>query len=439
MSDPPIQDHLSNRQNGLPEASRTELNSRLAAVAKCFGADWLVRNDGNPVQVLWSRKDAQSTNELLLLGDAIVNFAAADTAWVTRQINDIKTADAGTRAGALFELLGLNLFRGPGQRVLPAHANNPGYDASIVFDDGSALMLSIKNHGISSKEAEFRAKAEQAKDAFVAACEAQRRRAFVRIAATKYPGEADWERLRDDIPNIVSAKPPVSENFWSGSVHDIPAEFQPLSPTRVSYLFQIAAAYHPNEQKNFFENIRKGIANLEKHQPSVPAEVCRTLLLRLSASASIADCIEWAKWYLGENPNTAVELILLYQAVPAVLNLARDISGITHCVIPVPGPRFQAWHSADRRRRFVMRTLIGTVIAKPTRMVLTSGQGDQVPIEGMYFYERGEIYRFCPAGPAPVSARISRPSPGVLIHADIGGLGAVQMIAPPNPELLLLP
>ena len=66
-----------------------------------------------------------------------------------------------------------------------------------------------------------------------------------------------------------------------------------MSPTRVSYLFEIAAAYHPNEQKNFFENIRKGIANLEKHQSSVPARVCRALLLRLSANASIADCVEW--------------------------------------------------------------------------------------------------------------------------------------------------
>jgi hypothetical protein len=211
----------------------------------------------------------------------------------------------------------------------------------------------------------------------------------------------------------------------------------PTCPTRISYLFQVA--YHPNEQKNFFENIRKGIANLEDHQRSVPPEVCRTLLLRLSASASIADCLEWAKWYLNEYPDTAVELILLYQAVPAVLDIARNISGITHCVVPVQGPRFQAWQSADPKRRFVMRTLIGTVVDKPTRMILTDGQGDQVPIDGMYFYQRGDIYRFYPAGPAPVSVGISAPSPGILIHADIEGLGAMQMKAPANPELLLLP
>jgi len=168
---------------------------------------------GKLVQALWSRKDAQSTNELLLLGDAIANLSTADAKWMERQADLIKNGDAGTRAGALFELLGLNLFHAPGQQVLPATANNPGYDGSVILDGGSSLMLSIKNHGISSKETEFRSKAEKAKDVFVEICETRRQRAFVRIAATKYPGNADWDRLRNDLPAIVQAKPPAGENF----------------------------------------------------------------------------------------------------------------------------------------------------------------------------------------------------------------------------------
>ena len=214
MTDTP--DHLANRQNALPEADRDELNARLDAVAKCFGADWLAGSGGNPIQVLWSRKDAQSTNELLLLGDAIVNLSAADPRWVQQEVDLVKTGDAGTRAGHLFELLGLNLFHVPGQRVIPAPANNPGYDASVVLSDDSSLMLSIKNHGISQMEAHFRAKAEEGKDAFLAACEAQRRRAFVRLAAPKYPGDADWARLQRDIGSLVAMAPTADENFWRG-------------------------------------------------------------------------------------------------------------------------------------------------------------------------------------------------------------------------------
>ena len=212
-----------------------------------------------------------------------------------------------------------------------------------------------------------------------------------------------------------------------------------MSSHRVSYLFQIAAPYHPNEQKKFFENIRAGIANLEKHQATVAPEVCRTLLLELSATASLPDCVEWAKWYLGEYPNSAVELILLYQAVPAVLDLARNISGITHCIVQVPGPRYQAWRSVDPRRHFAIRTLIGTVVREPTKMVMTDGKGDQASLDGVYLYQRGDIYRYYSARSGSLNAKLSSPSPGVLIHAEIEGLAGLRMIASPNSELLLLP
>lgn len=152
MTIPTIPDYLANRQSAVPQADNAAFNARLDAVVKTFGADWLGRDHSNPVQALWSRKDAQSTNELLLLGDAIANLSTADAKWVERQADLIKNGDAGTRAGALFELLGLNLFHAPGQQVLPATANNPGYDGSVILDDGSSLMLSIKNYGISSKE-----------------------------------------------------------------------------------------------------------------------------------------------------------------------------------------------------------------------------------------------------------------------------------------------
>jgi hypothetical protein len=108
------------------------------------------------VQGLWQREDVLSTNELFLLGEAIVNLTTANPSWVAQKIREIKAVDTGQRAGAIFEMLGLNLFQGPNQRVEPAPANNPGCDGSVFFRDGSSLMLSIKNHGISAAELYFR-------------------------------------------------------------------------------------------------------------------------------------------------------------------------------------------------------------------------------------------------------------------------------------------
>jgi len=204
----------------------------------------------------------------------------------------------------------------------------------------------------------------------------------------------------------------------------------------LSYLFQIAAPYHANEQNNFFDNIRKGIANLQKYQSNVSANVCRTLILRLSATASIGKCVEWAKKYFEDLPNTQVELILLYQAVPAA-NLADGTTAITHYRAIVSGPNFAKWQAGGPARRFVIRSLVGTVAVEPVRQIMTDDAGTtQIPIDGMYIFQKGDIYRYYAAGS---SAILSSPAPGILIHAVIGDFAPLQMIAPPNAELLLLP
>ena len=57
----------------------------------------------------------------------------------------------------------------------------------------------------------------------------------------------------------------------------------------------------------------------------------------------------------------------------------------------------------------------------------------------MYVFQQGDIYRYYAAGSGPVNAILSNPAPGILIHAVIEGLAPLQMIAPPNAELVLLP
>jgi hypothetical protein len=296
----------------------SDLNRLLDAVANQFGIDWLSRNGDNPVQAVWQLRDAQSTNELLLLGEAIVNLAAADSRWVSRQIREIKEGDAGRRAGAIFEMLGLNMFHGPNQRVEPASANNPGYDGKVFFPDGSSLMLSIKNHGSTSAELSFREKAVRINQAFLAAASKHGRNGFMnRIIATAYPSEADCRQLQDRMDGIVAGTNRPMDGIWNGSLPPLPPIYAPLSARHLSYMSLIFAPYHQNEQNNFYENIRKGIANLERHHAAVPDHVCRTLMLRVSASASVSKCVEWAQTYFNDFPETAIELILLYQAVPA--------------------------------------------------------------------------------------------------------------------------
>jgi hypothetical protein len=286
-------DYLSARQNAVTQDSneKTELNSYLEIVADEFGNDWLGRSDGNPVQQLWGLKHAQATNELLTLGQAIRNLLKADPAWTRRQISEMKSGDVGQRSGKTFEILGLNLFSGPGQRIVPAPESQAGYDGTVFLDDGSSLLVSIKNHGITSHETTFLGKADEIHREFL---EGVRRGGGnarkMRLIALRHPSSADWLVLRQQVRDMLSGMSPEKSDAWQGLVEPLPAEWSPFSPRHLSYGFILLAPFHQNEQRNFEDNIRKGIANMEKHRSVVGQDVCRTLFLRLSATASMSHC-----------------------------------------------------------------------------------------------------------------------------------------------------
>jgi hypothetical protein len=154
-------DHLANRQTaGLTDFAK--LNAKLDALARYFDLGWLESEGSNPLQILWKSRDALATNELLNFGDAVENFEIVDARWVERQVVAIKTGDDGNRAGAIFELLGLNLFLSAGNKVVPSSSSNPGYDGVVELPDQSTLLVSIKNHGMTSYERFFQKKRERA-------------------------------------------------------------------------------------------------------------------------------------------------------------------------------------------------------------------------------------------------------------------------------------
>lgn len=432
-------DYLSARQNAVTQdpVEKIELNSYLETVADEFGSDWLERSDGNPVQQLWELKHAQATNELLTLGQAIRNLLQADPAWTRRQVSEMKSGDVGQRAGKTFEILGSNLFNGPGQRIVPAPEGQAGYDGTVFLDDGSSLLVSIKNHGITSHETEFLGKAEGIYREFLECVRrsgANARKMF--IEALRRPTSGDWLTLHRQVQDMFSGESPEESDAWQGRVEPLPAEWSPLSSRHLSYGFMLLAPFHQNEQKNFEENIRKGIANLEKHCPVVGQDVCRTLFLRLSATASMSHCAKWATDYFAQYPETTVELVILYQAVPAV-DLTKQTTAITHFMIPVQGPNFHHWKGGGSSRNFTMHSFVGTIQSKPTKLVLHDGVRT-IPIDGSYMFQKSEIFRYYDPSKGPVNAVVSNPASGVFVNAVIGDM-ALAMRAPETSRLLLLP
>ena len=418
---PEVPDYLSQRQNVLTQdpAEKAELNTYLETLADHFGLRWLERGGGNPVQDLWQARHALATNEMLTLGHAVMNLAKASPTWTSHQIAQMKTGSVGERAGAAFELLGLNLFSGPGQRIVPAPANRPGFDGSVFFDDGSSLMVSIKNHGISSHESAFLSKAAEIRSDFVQAAQTGGATSrLLRIIAHRHPLAADWALLRRQVRDMFSTGQVEDSLAWSGRVEPLPAEWDPLSPRHLSNVFILGAPFHPNEQKNFEENIRKGVANMEKHCANVGPDVCRTLFLRMSATASMQECVKWTNDYFGQYPDTKIELILLYQAVPAV-DLKTNKAAVSHCILPVQGPSYGRWTAGGSSRKFGIFPLIGTVHSNPTQLILSDGVNAS-PFGGHYVFQRGDIFHHHDASPSPRTFELRNPAPGIFHHAVVG-------------------
>ena len=158
--------------------------------------------------------------------------------------------------------------------------------------------------------------------------------------------------------------------------------------------------------------------------------------------ASVKNCKDWADDYFKEYPKERVGLIILYQA--AVVN-SKESTSLTHYVLPIMGPQYTKWANPPNlpaRRLPNMGVLVGVIIHEASRKVILADGGQQIEMDGMYSYQRGDIYRFYRMEGGSIQANLSNPAPGIKIHAEIeidGQSSGMQMIAPDRGELQLLP
>ncbi|MGO9005906.1 MAG: hypothetical protein ACLQB4_09105 [Beijerinckiaceae bacterium] len=418
-------------------------------MARQFGMDWLTAEGDNPLQKLWKCRDALATNELLNFGDAIENFEKVDTDWLAEQIDKVKNGDEGNRAGAIFELLGLNVFLFAGNTVIPSKSSNPGYDGIVELPNQSSLLVSIKNHGMTSHERFFQKNATELDKQFQSWL--QRHSApgtELRVNTDKHLDSAAWVDVKTDVKNILdgqlsgTARQYIPKGKAQIILKDISSEYHPLGRRNISSITFIAAKAHKNEQDKFLEDIRKGCSNLVKHTKSKPDSACPVLFVRLCAGASVKNCKDWADDYFKEYPKERVGLIILYQA--AVVN-SKESTSLTHYVLPIMGPQYTKWANPPNlpaRRLPNMGVLVGVIIHEASRKVILADGGQQIEMDGMYSYQRGDIYRFYRMEGGSIQANLSNPAPGIKIHAEIeidGQSSGMQMIAPDRGELQLLP
>ena len=443
-------DHLARRQiHGLEALDRAKMHAKLDAIARQFDTEWLTLNGSNPLQLLWERRDLLATGELLNFGTAIEELENIDPAWVRRRVTHIKEDNEGNRSGAIFELLGLSMFLHAGNKVVPAADSNPGYDGTVELPDGSSLVVSVKNHGITTYEKHFRQKARDLDEQLQLWLRQHLKTGLeLRISCSTHPDSEMWDKVKREVKHAIESlvggniQAQCSKREFEIVLKQISPDYNPLSSKQLSSTMVIIGEAHKNEQKKFVGALRDGCANLVNHTRELPESACRVLFVRISENALLESCKEWAEEYFHQFPNEIVGIIILYQA--AIITSSDGVS-IGHHLLLVEGPQFKSWvypAYGPNRRMPDMAVLIGVILKNPSKKVIIAGDR-QFALENKYSYQRGDIYTLYKIPNLEGSQfNLTAPSLGVKVHAELEtdeSTVTFSVISPESDRLFLLP
>jgi hypothetical protein len=187
--------------------------------------------------------------------------------------------------------------------------------------------------------------------------------------------------------------------------------------------------------------IRTGCENLYKQTKNETGEFCRMIILRLSKTASVSKCYDWATWYFKEYPKDPVDVIVLYQSV-VTTDVAAATTSITHHVSMITGPRFHTW---QRKKDSGIRRLpniwffVGIISPTQPPLRLTRDGVNGIDLSSYYLYQRADVYLKAEGA----TGEPSNPAIGVMIHVILEQNGTPVMTLSPKVErekvLVLLP
>lgn len=409
--------YLEKRQNPLSDTATEEIETALSRIEHFFGNPWLSNENGtNPLQKLWNRRDALSTNELFTFGKSLIAAEHASEDWLKGQVKLVRGKDENNQKGAVFEILAVG-YASAKQSVTPAPANQPGYDVDIETPSGAIYRTSLKRYSQSSHERLFQKKSALAEAKFLDGLNVSRLNASMYIEAREYLGESDWQKLYQAVyrmgVSFTGAKivEEINKKWLVGLLPLIPEQKEQYSKRHTSYSFICASAYHQNEQNNFLSKLESAVYNLERHvKPSHAQTPIIIMLLPVTASASSLK--SWAQDYLNANSSSAVDAVFFIQPYTAT----NQDSSSSHIAYFLSAALSKSFHS-NSKQSLELEVPVGVVTNNSPKWFLNSNIG-QRELNGQYVYQQGKHYILASSnGSGGMSANIIRKAPGIETFA----------------------
>lgn len=443
---------LTNRQDPLNDVERSTKDAWLDAFRNLLTEDWLNLQGPHPLRQLWKRKDFLATIELLTIGHGLVQVLPKYSPKLkARLVKDLRSFEAGTRSGTLFELLASSMFANDQQTVTMPADGQPGYDFSIKTGGGHVIRVSCKRLLVSQEERAFVAAAEAMRQA-VAERGDNPTLAFAQMedvtAADRYNVGAVRKAMRDFLAG-ASGRRNLSTTFhgWRVFINPLAAAVpHAFARTRQSYTFGATAPFGLHEQKRIEDKIDDAIANLRKHVPLGDGNA-NVVLIQPPQSVSVVNAAAYATDYFAD-PQRAAAISGVFVYRPAVVrDVERDETFIAHHHRYIENP-----HATTRLGERVppgglsIQVPIGRVTDVEPELQLHMGE-HVVRMGGQYVFYRGEHWYDVDARGSHTEFAMPRLA-GLRMHfilhglaqgsGDAAGLPAIAGISPDEDELTVL-
>ncbi len=444
--------YFENRQN-VTKASSEEMETIFKCIAEHFSYKWVKSPRSHPLQQLWFRKDALSTNELYFFGTCLKEIASQNPKWVKDQVTLVKSDQSNNRQGAIWEILALGMLIKEGQKVTTAKMNTAGYDGILSFEDSKSIKISLKNYGDSAHAKEFSSYAKKIEEKLKTVLREKNILSIqIVIDSPKgFPGKSNWESLMNSLPDVLSnvekGKPKsfAIENFWFFMYGDINDDKQEFHPAHNSYQIIISSPYHQNEEKNLLDKLEEACVNLTKHSIIEDENTMNCVFIHLPENASIIQCKEWAEKYFITHPEKPITAIMLYQPTVAT-DLEKNNSFIHHCFqFIVNGNRISLWNKINRQINLNIPVGITSNTPSENKIIYeVEGKKEILNFINRYLFQSGNLFLEAKKNSdGTITGNVKKIASGVFIHSVFQPFPGQQAFTlsghfPPIDKLLIL-
>ena len=377
-----------------PDIPAVEVERALEAIRDAYDLDWLQATDKpHPMRQLWGRTDSIATQELLLVGSSIIEIGKVDARWLKDAVKKAKAFDEN-RVGFVFEIVFVAALLRGGHTVTPAKPGTEDYDLDVGLENGDTARISLRHHGATSKEKQFRKSAKLLLKKLKAGLAGTTQRWYGMLATAEvYPKDADWEELTLALIACVNNPRDFKIGKWDIRYEKATFSESSLANSRRSYSLKIVAPHHPNEAKSFNDKLETGSAELNRAAASWPPNFRAILIVRLSESAELQTHAEWATEYVNRKDTSVAGICLLQSTVTQ--NVAEKSTSITNSV------QF-AWRNG-LPPPLLRVALTSGLISQKQITYATIVNGERTPVHGVHVFYESEVFTvtdFNPAGSA---------------------------------------